>query len=95
MVEVLNGTRRTGLARRGARVLRRAGFDVVFFGAADTVPAASAVLVRRGSLADGVRAARALALDTTLVRSAPDTLRRVDVTVVLGGDWEAPADGRP
>ena len=47
-VEVLNGTRRAGLARAATRVLRERGIDVVFFGNADPAADSTRVIVRRG-----------------------------------------------
>ncbi|MFZ5624263.1 MAG: LytR C-terminal domain-containing protein [Gemmatimonadota bacterium] len=92
-VEVLNGTRRPGLAKVGMRLLRRQGLDVLFFGTGDTLVDSTLVYVRRGSAADGERVAQALG--TGKVISAPDTLRRVDVSVLLGADFRPPSDPRP
>lgn len=93
-VEVLNGSRKAGLARLGARRLRRQGIDVVYFGNAgppgvDT----TRVVLRRGTenRAERVRAA----LGAGVIVTEPDTLRRVDVTVILGPDFEPDEDGRP
>lgn len=94
VVEVLNGSDRSGLARLGARRLRRLGFDVVYFGNAkrpgeDT----TRILLRRG---DGDQAARVRsALGVGAVSTARDTLLRVDVTVILGSDFRPDEDGRP
>ncbi len=91
-VEVLNASGRDGLARRVTRVLRSRGLDVVSFG---NEPGADSTLVilRRG---DG-RAADAVqgALGQGAVRVELDTLRRVDVTVVLGADFRMEAELRP
>ena len=83
-VEVLNGTKRPGLARTATRALREQGLDVVFFG---TGPASDStrILVRRGEPGQGRDVAEALG--TGRVSVAPDTLRRVDVSVLLGADW--------
>ena len=83
-VEVLNGTQRPGLARTATRALREQGLDVVFFGGG---PAADStrVYVRRGDPGRGRDVAEALGVRRVSI--APDTLRRVDVTVVLGKDW--------
>ena len=86
-VEVLNGAGIPGLARDVTRRLRDAGFDVVHFGNAGGPPhQVSEVLDRTGKL----KAARAIAgnLDIERVRVAPDTGRYVDVSVILGKDWE-------
>jgi LytR cell envelope-related transcriptional attenuator len=92
--EVLNGTNRPGLARVATRVLRRGGIDVVFYGTADLPEVDSTlVLVRRGAKSSGVRVAGRLGLGR--VRVEPDTLRRVDVTVILGADYVPPDDLHP
>jgi hypothetical protein len=83
-VEVLNGTRRPGFARTATRALRERGLDVVFFG---TGPDADStrIFVRRGDPGQGRDVAEALGAGRVVVQ--PDTLRRVDVSVLLGNDW--------
>jgi hypothetical protein len=83
-VEVLNGTRRPGFARTATRVLRERGLDVVFFG---TGPDADStrIFVRRGDPGQGRDVVEALGVGRVVVE--PDTLRRVDVSVLLGSDW--------
>jgi hypothetical protein len=91
-VEVLNGTQRPGLARTATRVLRERGIDVVFFASG---PAADStrVMVRRGDPGQGKDVAEALGGGRVSV--VPDTLRRVDVTVLLGKDWRPHLPLRP
>ncbi len=84
-IEILNGTRRQGLARVATRVLRERGIDVVFFGNADSVADSTRVLVRRGDPGRGKDVVEALGIGR--LRIAPDTLRRVDATVILGEDY--------
>lgn len=93
LVEVLNGTARQGLARHGARQLRRQGLDVIYFGTADAPEDSTRILLRRGErdAADRVRAA----LGVGRVSLAPDTLRRVDVSVILGQDFKPDEQGQP
>ena len=92
-VEVLNGTGRRGLARVATQVLRQQGFDVLYFGSATDSVRVTEILARRG---DSLAAARvAKALGTGRVRVARDTLLRLDVTVLLGGDYTAPPGVRP
>lgn len=93
VVEVLNGSGRSGLARLGARRLRRVGFDVVYFGTADTRVDTTQVLVRRGDADNGGRVRNALGAGRVVTRI--DTLRRVDVTVILGPDFQTDEQGRP
>lgn len=96
VVEVLNGTKRDGLARLGTRRLRRQGFDVVYFGplgeGTEGVDSTQ-VLVRRGDPANGSRVRSALGVGA--VQTRIDTLRRVDVTVILGPDFQVDESGRP
>lgn len=93
LVEVLNGSGRPGLARLGARRLRRHGLDVVFFGNADSTVDSTRVILRRGGAAHADRVHDALGAGR--VRTAPDSLRLVDVTVILGPDFVPDEDGRP
>jgi len=91
VVEVLNGTGRPGRARSATRVLRRQGLDVVFFGnwEGDGVVRKTKIVVRRGGdQAAARRVAQALGGGAVVVDV--DTLRRVDVSVILGEDWRAP-----
>jgi hypothetical protein len=91
-VEVLNGTRRPGFARTATRQLREQGLDVVFFG---TGPASDStrIFVRRGDPGQGRDVAEALGAGRVVVE--PDTLRRVDVSVLLGSDYRPRLGGRP
>lgn len=93
MVEVLNGTAKPGLARVGARVLRRGGIDVLFFGNADSTVDSTRIIVRREDpkRADAIRKA----LGQGKISVATDTLRRVDATVVLGADFKGPVEVHP
>lgn len=95
LVEVLNATSRPGLARAATRTLRRRGLDVAFFGNADAGGGldSTRIIARRGDRAAAERVAKALGQG--LVRIQTDTLRRVDVSVLLGEDYRPPADGHP
>ncbi|HEY6089866.1 MAG TPA: LytR C-terminal domain-containing protein [Gemmatimonadaceae bacterium] len=86
-VEVLNGTRTPGLARRATRYLRDRGFDVVGSGT-NIAPRATTVVYDRSSHPVWARLV-ARALNATAV-SQPDSSRYLDVTVVLGADWRPP-----
>jgi hypothetical protein len=59
--------------------------DVVFFGNADRLVDSTQILVRRGDPMNG-RAVHA-ALGTGRIIVDQDTVRRVDVTVLLGQDF--------
>jgi hypothetical protein len=84
-VEVLNGTRRAGVARAATRMLRRRGLDVVFYGNAEAAAESTRVIVRRGDPGRGRDVRQALGAGRVMVE--PDTLRRVDVSVILGTDF--------
>jgi len=87
-VEVLNGTGERGLARRATAVLRDAGFDVVATGNWTTTVDSSLVLVRTGHDEWGALAVKAL--DEARVETRADTLRYVDLTIVIGRRWRPP-----
>jgi hypothetical protein len=93
VVEVLNGTDRMGLARITTRLLRHAGYDVVLFKNAPEPADSTDILVRRGELAAGQRIRSTLGIGR--VRIAPDTLLRVDVSVILGSDYLPVAELHP
>ena len=85
MIEVLNGTRRQGVARTATRMLRARGLDVVFLGNADTAETWTRVIVRRGSPDQAQYVLDVLGAGKIVVE--PDTFRRVDVSVILGEDF--------
>jgi hypothetical protein len=85
IVEVLNGTRRPGFARVATRALREQGIDVVFYGNSEGLVETTRVIVRRGDPGRGKDVADALGAGRVVIQ--PDTLRRVDVTVLLGDDY--------
>lgn len=87
-VEVLNGTGQRGLARRGTTAMRDAGFDVVATGNWAERIDSSLVIVRTGSAEWAALAVRALGDARTETR--PDSLRYVDLTIVLGTRWRPP-----
>lgn len=93
VVEVFNGSGRRGLARTATRELRRAGFDVIYFGTGNDTVSATLVLARRGDSSAAVRVTRALGVGRARVQT--DTLLRVDVTVLLGSDYRPPPLLRP
>jgi hypothetical protein len=93
VVEVLNGSGRPGLGRLGTRRLRRMGLDVVYFGNATAPVDSTQVIARRGNRDRAERVREALGTGT--VQVAIDTLRRVDVSVILGPDYRPDEEGRP
>ena len=95
VVEVLNGTTRSGLARTATRLIRRQGLDVVFFSSTDSTGRTDStrIIARRG--ATGAAEIVAKALGTGKVEVEVDTLRRVDVSVILGDDYRPPPEIHP
>lgn len=93
LVEVLNGTLRQGLARQGTRQLRRQGLDVIYFGMADAPVDSTRILLRRGARDAAERVRGTLGVGT--ISLVPDSLRRVDVTVILGWDFQPGERGQP
>ena len=87
-VEVLNGTRTKGLARRATLYLRERGFDVVGAGT-ETEARATTIVYDRSTHPEWARLV-ARALNAPAV-SKPDSSRYLDVTVILGADWRPPA----
>ncbi len=95
--EVLNATPRRGLGRLATRHLRRAGVDVLYFGTADGVPGGldtTEILVRRGEDSGAAVRLRRV-VGAARIRLAPDTLLRVDLTILLGGTYRPPPSPRP
>ena len=93
VVEVLNASGRSGNARVGTRLLRRAGIDVVYFGNAPAtlgIIDSTRIIVRRGSTSVGERVRQALG--TGRVEVQPDSARLLDASVLLGADF-APRQG--
>jgi hypothetical protein len=88
-VEIINATKTRGLARRATRLLRDRGFDVVTFTTSATLQD-STVVLDRSSHPEWARLV-GQALGGARVAARPDTLGYVDVTVVLGTTWRAPA----
>lgn len=86
-VEVLNGGGTPNMARSATDDLREGGFDVVYFGNADRFDHDSSFVVARTERLDWARAA-ADRLGIREVRSEPDDNLYLDVTVVLGRDWQ-------
>jgi hypothetical protein len=85
-VQVLNGSRQPGLARLATDQLRAAGFDVVSIGNARTSVRNSVVVDRTGQRAIAERVAAALAIAS--VETRVDTALYLEVTVILGPEWQ-------
>lgn len=88
-VEVLNGTRNRGVARRATLYLRDRGFDVVGMGNSGRAQDFTAVLDRSGHPEWARLIAAAL---RARVIERPDSSRYLDATVLIGADWTPPAE---
>lgn len=85
-VEVLNGSGEAGSARLVAMKLRRIGYDVVYFGNADSFDYVhTRVINRSGAPGLARRIADSLGVDSVATDIAPELY--LDATIVLGSDW--------
>ncbi len=86
-VEVLNGAGVHDLAMRATARLRDQEFDVVYYGnAADFEQDSSVAIARLDSVEPARRVADALGLHRVV--HEPDRNLYLDVTVILGSDWQ-------
>jgi len=90
-VQVVNTTRTRGLARRATRVLRDQGFDVVEMLTAGPLRDTTLVLDRSGHPAWAASVAKLLG-PAARSEARLDSSRYLDVTVLLGSHWRAPAE---
>ncbi|MEP6733446.1 MAG: LytR C-terminal domain-containing protein [bacterium] len=90
-VQVINTTRTRGLARRATHLLRDQGFDVVEMTTAGPLRDTTLVLDRSGHPAWAVTVAKILG-PAARTEARPDSSRYLDITVLLGSTWRAPAE---
>ena len=88
-VQVLNGTKVRGLARRATQLLRDRGFDVVETGTINDNRDTTLVLDVSGHPDWANRVAKLF--PPSRVQARPDSSRYLDVVVVLGATWRPPA----
>ena len=88
-VQVINATRARGLARRATQALRDRGYDVVEVGTTGQQRDTTLVLDRSGHPEWARRIARAMG--GARVESRPDSSHYLDLTVLVGRAWHAPA----
>lgn len=89
-VRVVNSTSTRGLARRATLLLREFGYDVVDFDTdARRKRETTLIQVHTGKSDIAERLQRVLGTGTVAV--APDSLRFLDLTVLLGRDWQPPS----
>lgn len=85
-VEVLNAGGEAGMARVATDRLRDQGFDVVFFGNADTFDQDSTLVLDRSGRLEAARAVGEV-MGAKSIISQPDSNLYLDVTVLLGREW--------
>lgn len=91
IVRVINGSGVRGLARRATSYLRDFGYDVVDYDSErDGKRATTQIVVHTGHRDWASRIQRVLGAGT--LEERPDSLRYVDLTVILGRDWQPPAE---
>lgn len=91
-VEVLNAGGTEDMARLATDHLRDRGFDVVYFGNAETFGQDSTIVLDRVGRPEAA-AAVGQALGTPWVESQPDANLYLDVTVLLGSEWGPDVSG--
>jgi LytR cell envelope-related transcriptional attenuator len=85
-VVILNGTKRSGLARRTAERLRQAGYDIVDTGNAPATDQ-STIFYASGARADALALSRRFPELGVLETADTAMARRARLTVVLGADF--------
>ncbi|POR05668.1 hypothetical protein AU468_00395 [Alkalispirochaeta sphaeroplastigenens] len=87
VLEVLNGTSQTGLARRTGDYLQEVGFDVQAVGNAESSSLEHTIVIDRRGLGDtAARVAEAIGTRRVVTEVIPES--SVDVTLILGGDFD-------
>jgi hypothetical protein len=86
-VEVLNAGGVPGVAATARDLLRDRGFDVVHYGNAPSFGEESSTVLARTGSSESARAVAGV-LGVGDVHAEPDSSRFVDVTVLLGSEWE-------
>jgi hypothetical protein len=89
-VQVLNGTRVHGLARRATILLRDRGYDVVETGTSSKQADTTLVLDLSGH-PDWAKRVASL-FPPARIQTRADSSRYLDVAVVLGATWRPPAE---
>jgi hypothetical protein len=84
-VEVLNGSGRHGVASKVAEYLRDRGLDVVYVGNADSFEHERTLIIDRVGCPERATTVAGI-LGYGMVQSEADSLRLVEVTVILGAD---------
>jgi len=86
-VEILNGCGKSGVAERVTDWLRENGFDIVYFGNADSFEYEKSILLDRSGRPEFTREVASV-LGCANIEKRYDGLLLLDVTVIVGHDWE-------
>ncbi len=89
-LEILNGTKIPGLARRTREIYQSFGFDVVSYGNAETQEVEKTVVIDRKGNRDGAARIASIIKCTNIV-TGPSSFggqKNADITIVLGGDFD-------
>jgi hypothetical protein len=89
-IQVLNGTKVRGLARRATMLLRDRGFDVVETGTVTSDTDTTVVLNLSGHADWATTVARLF--HPARVEARSDSSRYLDIAVVLGTSWRPPSE---
>jgi hypothetical protein len=89
-VQVLNGTKTRGLARRATMLLRDRGFDVLETGNGGEARDTSVVYDLTGHPEWAARVAKLF--PPARVETRPDSSRYLDIVVVIGAAWRPPTE---
>ena len=89
-LEILNGTKIAGLARRTREIYQSFGFDVVSYGNAETQDIERTVIIdRKGDREGAARVASVIKCNNIVSGlSAYGSQKNADFTIVLGGDFD-------
>jgi hypothetical protein len=87
-VEIQNGTRTTGLARRTREVFQSFGFDIVSFGNAENQDVEKTLIIDRRGNPEAVSRAADIIRCTNIITEIPVSPPAADVTVLLGKDFD-------
>ncbi len=89
-LEILNGTKIPGLARRTREIYQSFGFDVTSYGNAETQEVEKTIVIdRKGNREGAVRAASIIKCTNIVTGPSPfGGQKNADITIVLGGDFD-------
>jgi anionic cell wall polymer biosynthesis LytR-Cps2A-Psr (LCP) family protein len=88
-IQILNGTNVTGLARRAASVFQSFGYDVGSLGNAENDEDQKTVVIdRKGFPELAQKVAELIQCERVLTQLEPSTDQSIDVTVILGKDFD-------